>query len=1172
MIKRIIIILLSIVFILLLCFVFLTTSQAGLDTSLYLAKKILPGTLSVTQARGRLVGPLTISDLSYQNQQTRINLSTLDFDWRPAALFTGRLSVKKLYINGLTAQLPQSQEEKTKKEKTDTSLSLPIQLTMQNISLHHISIQQGDAAPINIQRSDLNAISSGQTITIHQFKLDSAPYFFSLKGKISLEAPYTTDITGKLLNNTRYFSNVSTSVHLRGDTKKVTLSAHTAAPYKGELNAEIDHPLQHGKVNVHGSWDNIIWPLANEQFISIGQGKLSVTGTLKNYLTTLSTNLNGSALPSSELKLDGSGNWESFKIHTLHIKTLTGTLSGNGQITWAPHVAWQLHLEGARLNPAIHWNNWPGSINFKLASNGSIINEQAAYEVDLDALSGSFNHLPLSGSAKVIAKNNKIKIQPSLIVLGKNRLQAQGTLGKTLNLSWDAAIQQLNVFDKQATGQILSKGTVTGSAKQPKLQGNINITSLKLLGLTVKSFAAQANADFYQAQPSLISIQGKNIAYQNFHADSLNLSLAGNNKQQTGKFSMLSPHGNLTFDLNTQMIKNKLHGSVTRLDFISKLFGTWHLKAPTKFTVDKQHFTLSPFCWSSKHGSVCGDGFFHSAQKWAAKLNIHQLNLGMFQNLLPENIRFNGNLNTKIDLKTNKKSEIRGHAIVNLTQANLGLKAANKIKTIRFINSYLKANISKKGLVSEININDAQHLFPLKATLNLPNYTGKGLPAISSRLQGTFYLKWPSLAFLNGFIPDTTNLNGQVNANVKIQGDIESPKVQGSFSLNNVTAKLEKFGINITRSNFTASAKGTNKVDLKGQFNINNKPLLLNGFTTLSPTFSPSELTIKGKDINIFNTKEYSVFISPDMKVNYTQPALRISGTLTIPKASLTPKDFTSTVSLPDNVIVEGLDNGTASSKIKTYVNLEIILGDAINLQYAGLNADLTGKLKVNLAPDELATGVGTLKVSKGFYSAYGQYLTIKNGVLMFTGGALANPALNILAVKKIKVQQLGQALSGGAKDITAGVQVSGMMNDPKVSLYSSPTLSQSDILSYLLFGQKSGGLSDSKYQVLGQAAASLGLGGSSVTGDLKKELGLSEFGVESNQVINPETNQTQQNSSFVVGKKLTRRLSVSYSVGILIPVNILTIRYLLSQSWTVQTDASTYGTGADILYTIERD
>ena len=94
-------------------------------------------------------------------------------------------------------------------------------------------------------------------------------------------------------------------------------------------------------------------------------------------------------------------------------------------------------------------------------------------------------------------------------------------------------------------------------------------------------------------------------------------------------------------------------------------------------------------------------------------------------------------------------------------------------------------------------------------------------------------------------------------------------------------------------------------------------------------------------------------------------------------------------------------------------------------------------------------------------------------------------------------------------------------------------------------------------------AASSMGIKGGNF---LAEHIG-SLFGLQEARI---QSGSTLQESSLVLGKYLSPRLYISYSVGFAEAVNQLQIRYQLSRRWTLQTETGLQ-TGADLLYTLER-
>src|SRR3990167_10239121 len=159
-------------------FLFLINTHIGLQWSVALVKDFAPGTLTIKQIKGRLIGPLSIEQLSYQAIDTHINIKTLEFDWHPKALLTGKLAVIKLYINNASIVLPAS---KTTSTKTNFKFHFPLSLHLQNIELKNITFQTSNNNPIAIDQVTADADTRGKKIQAELNAKIKAPQNLTLK-------------------------------------------------------------------------------------------------------------------------------------------------------------------------------------------------------------------------------------------------------------------------------------------------------------------------------------------------------------------------------------------------------------------------------------------------------------------------------------------------------------------------------------------------------------------------------------------------------------------------------------------------------------------------------------------------------------------------------------------------------------------------------------------------------------------------------------------------------------------------------------------------------------------------------------------------------------------------------------------------------------------------------
>jgi translocation and assembly module TamB len=222
-------------------------------------------------------------------------------------------------------------------------------------------------------------------------------------------------------------------------------------------------------------------------------------------------------------------------------------------------------------------------------------------------------------------------------------------------------------------------------------------------------------------------------------------------------------------------------------------------------------------------------------------------------------------------------------------------------------------------------------------------------------------------------------------------------------------------------------------------------------------------------------------------------------------------------------------------------------LGDNVTIETYGLSGHITGSITETTTPDQPTRAAGELQVKDGEYVALARKLDIERGRLIYSGGLLADPAIDIRAVKVFP-------------DVKAGVNVRGTLREPRLSFFSEPSIPQSDIVQILLAGSSfnastgSSQTTSGSQEVAGQAAAIL-------ASQLGSKLGIPDISVESD---------LSNDTSLVLGRYLSPRLYLSYGISLTESISTIKMRYTLNDHWTIRTEAGKER-AADLVFTIEK-
>ena len=140
-------------------------------------------------------------------------------------------------------------------------------------------------------------------------------------------------------------------------------------------------------------------------------------------------------------------------------------------------------------------------------------------------------------------------------------------------------------------------------------------------------------------------------------------------------------------------------------------------------------------------------------------------------------------------------------------------------------------------------------------------------------------------------------------------------------------------------------------------------------------------------------------------------------------------------------------------------------------MKVEGFNTLLKGNVRVALKNSIDLRAEGEIRADQGYYLVQGSRLEITRGRLIFKGPP-DNPDLDMLALRTIRGSQ---RLEDYVDEVKAGVVVTGTVRTPLVRLYSQPTMTESDILSSILFGKPMGrGADRTDLAILGKAARTL--------------------------------------------------------------------------------------------------
>ncbi len=870
------------------------------------------------------------------------------------------------------------------------------------------------------------------------------------------------------------------------------------------------------------------------------------TGSHSNYQVKLS-------LKNRDIdgKLFGTGSDHSLKLMSDDSKTLGGNFTAKINVNWATQLSWDANINAHAIELAKITTKIPQKINLSLNTQGT----------------WDYRQLPL------------FKIN-AILDSATTRITVVGQHQHNWDLSWNITIPHLEHWWPALQGAITSNGTLTGQSANPTISGSLKATTVAGYGYSIRQLQATGRLDLSYATASHIQLHANNIVTPYTFLKALDVDAVGNPHSHVIKAKVHAENkflGNshLLVDWSGNNSKGLWTFNFKDFTLSSQHLGHWTLNNGTQLQFDNTHIAITPMCWQSKKGKACFKGGWNHDKPWSFDLNWQGIDLTpLFEHLRP-GLSMRGSANLDIHANGNGTKIENGAFNLALHNSKLHYNGDNGVTELNFAVAKLEANLAEGKLNSQLQLllKNGDHI---TSNINLPNVNSSNFRADQQHISGKIDINLTRLKILNLFIPDIFNPSGKLIGHMNLNGTLAKPTLTGNINLIGGKLEITEAKVNLTHMNASISASGDHiryHISAKSE----NEPINIEGNTNFTQTGFPTVLRIKANNVLLMNTVEYQIYASPDLTFKIHGREARLTGSVLIPKAMISPIAFNSIVTLPQDTTIIGYET-EESEPLIFESDVHIKLGDQVMVNTSGLKGQLAGGLTIKRKNHQTILASGQLNLINSTFTTHGTTLTISPGSgVTYTNTPITEPALNVKATKTISVNPTTTGQTFSPNSVTVGVQIAGTLRHPIWSLFAVPnTLSQADILSYLLFGRPSNSNSPGNITLLLQAISTLHLNeGNSPdnpASQISQSLGLTEFGVEQTTSIDAfGTPIGGDQSSFVIGRYLSPKIYLRYSRGLLTPINIFQVRYLLGKNWALQMEASTLGSGGDVLYTIQR-
>lgn len=1029
-----------------------------------------------------------------------------------------------------TVQLPLGERLKTLFSQpllTLPEFRLPLDFNIDEVLGENLRVT--GATELNIKRVQFKATAKDNQVTLETLNLNADQGQLFASGHADLSGLWPVDLVLNSSLNTAPLKGEKAHFKLTGNLmQQVDLALNLSGPVKAQLQAMAQPAVSGLPMALSLKSPELRWPLTGKAQIQAKPINLSLSGKAIDYRLQGHTALTGSSLPATVIHLSGDGNIEQFNLDKLQLELLEGTVNLKALVDWSQAMSWRSQLAINGINTRKLSSDWPVRLDGNLVTRGSFYGESWQVSVPTLDFTGKVKQNPLRVKGELRGNSyNQWTIPGINLVLGSNQLAITGSLAEQIKLDAKIDAPHLDNALPGLGGVVQGAILARGSLKQPELQMDINgrgirwqelrLAAVKLQGKVTSAEQIQGNLllSLRQLQQPGLDIRQIQLAGQgNEQKHQLTLDIEG--KPLAGQFAL-----NGSFNRQTQ----RWQGSLSHTHFSTPV-GEVRLGRSVSLDYQnlKQTITIGSHCWLNPNAEICIPEPIVAGPDGRARVQLRRFDLAMIQNFLPEGTKLQGRFSG--DARVNWTA-VGGLPTGNLSLSGQGVKIEQDMQ-----GNTLPISFNRLDLHAALTNGKAQ-LQWLIGLLNNGQLSGNVQVADPQRrrgLSGTINIERLSLDLINPALMRGEQVQGIVTSHLRLGGNLQQPQVFGQTSLHGVKAIASQLPIELTSADIDMLFNGMSST-LKGRIQTRQGHLDLAGGADWRQLDNwRAKITAQGDRIRVTVPPMVRLDVSPKLALEATPTALNLDGLVVVPWARILVQEVPESavgVSSDEVMLDENLrpiQPKTAGMAINS--NLIVHLGNDVQLSAFGLKARLDGDLKVG--QDKSGLGLnGQINIPEGRFHAYGQDLLVRKGQLQFSGPP-SQPYINMEAIRNPEATE---------DDVTAGIRVTGLADEPKVEIFSDPAMSQQEALSYLLRGQGLGG--DGDGNALTSALVGLGVAQSGqMVGKIGETFGISDLALDTAGV--GDSQQVQVSGYVLPG------LQVKYGVGLFDSLATLTLRYRL--------------------------
>ncbi len=1135
-------------------FAFVVATDPGVRLLATLVNSFGAGRVSMASASGSLVGVLEMSQLQVTDNIDSVTVEKLRLRWNPAGLLHGEITVEEVRLSGVVVRLgpgsPGNYEP--------PPLSLPVRLLLRAVAVDNLTIYNLQDLVVSQASGRLGqATWKGQELRVDDLSFEALNFSLQAKGGMKTVAGYPLNLAVDYSGVPDGYAQIAGTATAEGPINALACDIGNNSPLAARLKGTLENILGETTWKAILTSDQVVLSKVHQGWSAQPYLKVQINGqgTLDEYALQVKTQ---TPVPGSSnaVDLDASlqGDANGLRIDALRMRQQKAALTAKGHLNWSPAFSWQAEVVGSHLDPSLLSADWAGDLACAVKTDGTMRDGTLEAHLLLDELQGTLRGFPLTGHGEAHLAGNQLHIPQLQVQSGTSVVRVSGNAADTADLSFALESKNLAELWPNASGSIKARGQLTGKTAEPQVDLELTGAGIAYQGDGVDRLTVEAHG-VAAAQGSInAKIKAERLHQGGLKLDTAQVKVEGSMGSHAATLEGTGADLVLGVRVQGKVVNHEWQGVIEQARLSARNFGDWRQGRGAVLTIGADKAVLQPFCLAAANsGDLCLEGSWsRPEERWQAQAEISSLSLDLLQRVIGSQWPVEGNLKAKLKATGRGADLVEGSFDCDATGVQAHLTVADgdsqalvwrsNLFHAGFASGRLQASVE-----SELNDGSVLHAQLIQENVTLP-----GSDLLKTPMSGSLKFTLKNLAPLTALTDQMVLFSGVLQGGFAMQGTATNPLLTGQLDLIDGQAEIPQLGLAIKPLSLTMKGDA-DRLQLAATAHSGQGDLRAESTLDLAHLDKKDTvISISGDQFQAAALPGLDLTMTPDLKLTLSNNRGELHGTIRIPEATVTSVDFYTTVPASDDMVVVDNDQpGSPTAQWPFSANVTLTAGDKVQIDAFGLEGRIAGSLQVVAQPGRPLLGNGTLSVLDGSFTSYGRNLKIDVGQLLFTGGPLTNPGIELRSENR-------------KDNVTAGLVVEGFLQRPEISFYSTPHMEQAVIVSQLLESESFGGSSRKETGLIGKAATMTGLGGLVPYLEDVKELTMIDD-------IKLDTGKKYDSLSLVFGSWLTPRFYVSYGKNLTKESGSFNSSYTLGKGFYLKTETGPTQSGGDIKYEFER-